>query len=139
MPNRGGGSGGKLSADTSFSAAAGQHFVGGGGEKSTANMSSRKCTNFSLQNIGRVFHNFVQVFVVEFLFHLCYVFLSIHHDDFPSFVGLNDDDVVVRLQFFQQGTFLFRNVLSLRFSPLGGEGTDLGNCYLLTRVHRSGS
>ena len=40
MPNRVGGGGGKLSADTSFSAAADQHFVGGGGEKSVANMSS---------------------------------------------------------------------------------------------------
>ena len=42
MPNRVGGSGGeKVSADTSFSAVAGQHFVGdgGGGEISAANMS----------------------------------------------------------------------------------------------------
>ena len=40
MQNRVGGGGGKLSADTSFSAAADQHFVGGGGGISAANMSS---------------------------------------------------------------------------------------------------
>jgi hypothetical protein len=39
MRNRVGGGGGKLSADISFSAAAGQNFVGGGSEKSAANMS----------------------------------------------------------------------------------------------------